>query len=401
MNRVAIFGIGGLYNFGCEAIVRGTVEFVRRLYGKDTIITYYTREFEQDKITIEDLGIEIKEIKYKSSFFKKAISKVIDIFQIPIVPFFNDIFALIIDNSDVIVSVGGDIYTIPRYLRDHKKYRYVNYMVEFGKKAIKNNKKVIIYGASVGPFGQYSKAKKYYIDHLKEVDRIICREMKSISYLKSEGVVNNVLFLPDPAFLVKENDSKIIGNYIGINLSELSLQEVYGKVTTDMINDICIALENVVIRTGYPLMLIPHVLSPYTTEDNDLVFLKKIYQRLPEDIKRKTMLAEPKNFIDAKQYLRKCKIVVAARMHCAVNSIIEGIPSIFLSYSQKSIGMSEFVYGNTKYTLDIKDMTRQLGDSVVKLLEEYEQARELVNKRNLEISNYYDEYFRNDKQALE
>ena len=88
-------------------------------------------------------------------------------------------------------------------------------------------------------------------------------------------------------------------------------------------------------------------------------------------------------------------------MHCAVNSIIEGIPSIFLSYSQKSIGMSGFVYGNTKYTLDIKDMTRQLGDSVVKLLEEYEQARELVNKRNLEISNYYDEYFRNDKQELE
>ena len=28
--NVAIYGIGGLYNFGCEAILRGTVKYIKK-----------------------------------------------------------------------------------------------------------------------------------------------------------------------------------------------------------------------------------------------------------------------------------------------------------------------------------------------------------------------------------
>ena len=56
-------------------------------------------------------------------------------------------------------SVGGDIYTIPKYLRKRNHYRYVNYLVEFGEYALKRGIKIIIYGASIGPFGKYEKAK--------------------------------------------------------------------------------------------------------------------------------------------------------------------------------------------------------------------------------------------------
>ncbi len=115
---------------------------------------------------------------------------------------------------------------------------------------------------------------------------------------------------------------------------------------------------------------------------------------MSEEIRKKTILATPQNFIDAKRYLRQCKIVIAARMHCAVNSIIEGTPALFLSYSQKSIGMSEFVYGNTNYALDIKDMTENLEKYVDEFLDDYESIKKIIDKRNQEISNYYDEYFR-------
>lgn len=333
MNRIAIYGIGGLYNYGCEAIVRGTVKYIRNVYGGDVSITYYSRNMRYDKTITDSLGIDIVDISRKSSFIKKCVSKAIDILELPITPFYTKEFNTIIDSSDLIVSVGGDIYTIPKYLRDKKKYRYVNYLVEFGEKAIKAGKKVVIYGASIGPFGNYDKALNYYINHLRKIDCIICREEESVGYLRNHGVTNNVQFLPDPAFLVGKCCADSERKYIGINLSELSLQELYGKITDDHVLRICGLLSDISIQTQSPLMLIPHVISPHTVEDNDLLFLRSVYNKLPDDIKDKTILVEPKNFIDAKTYLNQCTIVIAARMHCAVNSIIEGTPAIFLAYS--------------------------------------------------------------------
>ena len=310
MTRIAIYGIGGLYNFGCEAIVRGTVEFLRRRYGTEIIITYYSRNVEQDRRIIDDLDINIVDIRRKSSFIRKCISKVIDILRIPAVPFFGNEFKLIISNSDLIVSVGGDIYTIPKYLRNKSRYRYVNYLVEFGEKAICAGKKVIIYGASIGPFGNYNKAVDYYINHLKKVDEIICREKESVDYLKEQGISSNVVFLPDPAFLVRSNNDRFEKKYLGFNISELSLQELYGNVTDEHIHKICEVLSELVLRTDLKLMLIPHVLSPHTIVDNDLHFMKKIKDSLPLNIKENTMLVEPESFLDVKKYLKQCKIVI-------------------------------------------------------------------------------------------
>ena len=151
--RIAIYGIGGLYNYGCEAIIRGSVEFIRRKYSNPEI-TYYSRSFLEDMSLAKELGINIVSIERKSNLIKKCISKLIDITELPIVPFFTEEFKLIVDNSDVVFSVGGDIYTIPKYLRERKHYRYVNYLVKFGEYALEHSVEVVIYGASIGPFGE-------------------------------------------------------------------------------------------------------------------------------------------------------------------------------------------------------------------------------------------------------
>lgn len=119
--KIAIYGIGGLYNYGCEAIVRGTVEFIKQSYTNPEI-TYYSRSFDADKPLADELGIQIISIERKSTFLRKAISKLVDISELPIVPFMKKEFKLITDNSDIVFSVGGDIYTIPAYLRDKKHY---------------------------------------------------------------------------------------------------------------------------------------------------------------------------------------------------------------------------------------------------------------------------------------
>lgn len=395
MNRVAIYGMGGLYNYGCEAILRGTVEYIRRVYGDEVSITYYSRNIEEDYKIVKDIRIDIINIRRKTNLFRKIVSKLVDVFEIPETPFFDKEFELIINNSDIIVSVGGDIYTIPQYLREKKKYRYVNYLVEFGEKAISRGRKIIIYGASIGPFGEYTKAVNYYSHHLNKVDQIVCRETASVKYLKTIGVSDNVVFLPDPAFLVKKNKCLNTENYIGVNLSELSLVETYGKVSEERLHEICQLLNALSNAAKLPLMLIPHVLSPHTTIDNDYLFLGKVFEGLSDDIKEKSVLVKPEGFLDAKRYLKQCKIVVAARMHCAVNALIEGVPTIFLSYSQKSRGMSNFIYGNEKWCVSLCEIKTSLITTFNELNSSCDIVRSVINKRLPDVDKMYADYFEN------
>ncbi|WWU64278.1 polysaccharide pyruvyl transferase family protein [Clostridium baratii] len=387
--RVALYGIGGLYNYGCEAIVRGAVANIRKI-DSNCKITYYSKYYEYDKKQIEDLNIDIVNIESKSNILKKIINKLIDVFNVPIIPFNRKEYMNVIENNDIIMSIGGDIYSIPKYKRNKKTYRYVNKMVEFGELAKQNNKNLIIYGASIGPFGEYSKAKKYFVDHLNKLDLIVCREQYSIEYLKENGIEKNVIFLPDPAYLVggEENldDNK---EYLGINLSGLSLHEIYGAVNLEAIKKICKLLEHITLQLDLPIMLIPHVYSPFDKLDNDYEFLKEVYQNLPDEIKENVKLVKPNSFLDVKKYLKKCKIVIAARMHCAVNAIIETIPTIFLSYSIKSQGMSQFIYGNLKWFVSLDSLENKL----INLVKEINENSEIINKELISKKREINKYF--------
>lgn len=389
--KIALYGIGGLYNYGCEAIVRGAVENIRMI-NPDANITYYSKFYQYDKKQIEDLNINIVNIENKSTFLKKVVSKLVDIFEIPIVPFAKKEFKKIIDENDIILSIGGDIYSIPKYKREKNKYQYVNKMVEFGEIAKASNKKLIIYGASLGPFGEYEKAKKYFINHLKKVDLIVSREKYSINYLRDNSVNENVIFLPDPAYLVGSTlkNNKLEKKYIGINLSALSIHELYGNVNDENIKRITKLIERIIDELDNEVILIPHVYSPIDKFDNDYEFLKMLHNNVDEYYKDKVKVVNPRGFIDIKNYVNNCKIVIAARMHCAVNAIIESVPTVFLSYSIKSKGMCEFIYGDLKYFIPLNEIDTKLLD-IIKEISGDEKLSLDLNKRNLEILSYFNE----------
>lgn len=86
---------------------------------------FYSDQYEQ----VEYLGKWCKQ--YSGLFYEVSYAAVI--IAVSIVVMFVDL-------------VGGDIYTIPTYLREKKKYPYYNRLVEFGNIALKQNKKMIIYG---------------------------------------------------------------------------------------------------------------------------------------------------------------------------------------------------------------------------------------------------------------
>jgi polysaccharide pyruvyl transferase WcaK-like protein len=247
---------------------------------------------------------------------------------------------------------------------------------------------VIVYGASVGPWGDYGKAVDYNIKALGKYKLILCREYNTIDYLKNLGL-NNVKFFPDPAFQIKDSNDKANHElkYIGINFSPLSFKEVYGNYSGDNIRKIAVLLDKVVDTYGNDLMFIPHVLSE-SENDNDLWFMEKILQSM--DNKDHVVIADSsKGFIGVKKYIKECLLVVSARMHCAINAIDENIPTIFIAYSQKAVGMCEYVYGNDEMVIDINNIHTELIPLINRVLNNREAIADRIKVRNSEISSYY------------
>ena len=298
--------------------------------------------------------------------------------------------------NDYFVSIGGDIYTIPAFLREKKRYPYYNELIDIENRIIKNGKHVLVYGASIGPFGNYLPAVNYYKNELSKTTLIICREYESVKYLKSLGL-KNVTFLPDPAFLVHSNVTKPYSSerqYIGLNFSPLSFSEIYGKINSESILQIANLVSEISKTTGKKILLIPHVVS-IDPRDDDLRFLKLLSE------KTGSKLADTSNgFLGIKDQLQDCCMVASARMHCCVSAIVENIPTIFISYSQKSIGMCEYVYGDQKWNVSLKDIESRL---IPLINEMYFDRIEISNKikiRNKEILSYYHDHVLEIKKFL-
>lgn len=103
------------------------------------------------------------------------------------------------------------------------------------------------------------------------------------------------------------------------------------------------------------VVLLPHVLSPYPN-DNDLAYLRNLYGVVPDVWRERiTLVDTDPGFLGIKSYLSCCDYVIAARMHCAINAITTSVPTLFLSYSDKSKGMSKFVYGSEDFVISLKD----------------------------------------------
>ena len=178
---------------------------------------------------------------------------------------------------------------------------------------------------------------------------IVTREWVTVDYLKSLGIVQNVVFAPDPAYFVEcpfwEKNEKTQGITLGINLSPLSALYHYGNLEI-AINKQVEAICGLVREINCRLIFLPHVFSN-SMNDNDLSYLEQIANKVRAKGYSVDVVNSDPGFIGLKKFLNKCDFVIAARMHCAVNAITMNIPTVFLSYSEKAKGMAEYVY-NTK-----------------------------------------------------
>lgn len=383
---IGLYGIEGVYNYGCEAIVRGT-EIILHKFWPAAHIKYISSRPEDDKNRLKGCNVEILPRKFhnvlsisrlngiigqKTGFYSKKI-------------FQEDLRW--VDDCDMIFSIGGDLYTLPFNYKDPKK-RYYNPLIHFGEFVKSRGKKLVIWGASIGPFEGYPKAKKAFFDHLNHVDLITSREPVTTRYLKSLGI-KNVIKCADPAFAVTKSDHinkkdlNLDKLNIGINLSPLSSNYSF-KPNMDIIKSQADLITKLIKKFDAHVTLIPHVVCDFNERDDDLRYLKLVKSFIRKDVVDQVKVEEDDlGFVGTKRILSNCDVVIAARMHCAINAVTLDVPTIFLAYSKKAEGMSEYVYGNDKWTVPMKELKNK---SIIKLINPILKEKGLfknLNKNNI------------------
>lgn len=381
--KILLIGIGGVYNYGCEAIVLGTEAIVRQEY-PDANIVYASRRVADDLKRLEGSKIQVIERgPFRRYSAKNICRKLLSIVGIKWNPMVESLGLL--ENMDVVLSIGGDIYTLS------PNAGYSMSFPKFGDVAEKAGIPYVLWGASVGPFTENPKAKRAFTKHLKGLSLITAREAATVDYLRTLGVGDNVVPCADPAYMVATEiraDGTRQGNKftIGINLSPLSI------LFTDYSEEEAVhvqakTIEGLIKAFDARIALIPHVVSDFNAGDDDLRYLRRVKQAIASEYQEAvTLLNNDIGFVGTKKELMKCDLVIAARMHCAINALAAHVPTILVSYSSKATGMCEYVYGNGDWVIPLHEFgSNHTLEKVTLMIEQQQQIRAYLAKRIPEI----------------
>lgn len=350
MKTVLLIGISGVYNYGCEGIVRGT-EAILRSRWPDLRVIYASRRPLQDEEALTGTRVEIVSRRFARYSWKNILRKGLAIGGVQWTPRSDDLGLL--RGVDAVLSIGGDIYTM------RPDGTFGEGLMKFGDAAERRGVPYILWGASVGPFPKHSRAERSARRHLSRISAIAARESRTVDYLQSLGVCENVVSCADPAFAVSPSIRRERGlanrrRRVAVNLSPLSFWGRTGEREAVLARQARMC-ERIVSQFNADLYLVPHVVCSMVADD-DRAHLAAIAARIQPAMQGQvTLVGSDLGFVGTKQFLASCDLAIAARMHCGINAMAAGVPTILLAYSEKALGMSEYVYGSREWVVPIDE----------------------------------------------
>jgi polysaccharide pyruvyl transferase WcaK-like protein len=356
-------GNGNYENRGCEAITIGTVEIIREYYKnpKFIAISFFQNNEQYLKQKKNELDEKISHFRVKIDS-KNIFNRAAKVFIPNINPKIGEKIKhkellKYLDGSTAVINLAGDSYSLD--------YGSIRFFTDIDDTVIKNKKPIIFWGASIGPFIKNSSIENFMKKHLKKITAIFAREAETIQYLSSIGIENNVYHVADPAFAMKPKKPKGINfpiekNSIGVNLSPLMARFVMDGNISMWEKRAKKIIEKILDVMPNNLYLIPHVTR---INNNDYLFLKDIYESI-EDSKKNIFLIPPSyNAMEMKWIIGQLDLFVGARMHSTIAALSSYVPTLSLSYSIKSKGLNNDVFGHQNYLLDAGENT---SDNIVK-----------------------------------
>ncbi len=356
MSRIFLLvGNAPYSNRGCEAIVRGTMRILRREFGDDTqaVVASFGSKEEISCQSAQETDVRIKHIhlelpsRFSVGWWLRQIDKLLGTNLSHNRRVVNRYASV----TDATLQIGGDNYTLD--------YGYPVAFMEIDRLIWTHGKPLILWGASVGPFDSDPSFREQISAHLRRFNIVLVREGKSEEILYRMNVKDNVLRMPDPAFVMEAVEPSI--NKLGFDLPEgavgLNLSPLMAKYTVggdlDKWVEIGAAIVGAIRRTlERPIILVPHVTSSDPSKD-DSTLLRKIAALLPASEKSNVyVLGDNLSAAETKWLISKCALFAGARTHSTIAAISSAVPTLCFAYSTKARGISEAIYSSLDYCLE-------------------------------------------------
>lgn len=340
MSKIVLYSHGGSGNHGCEAIVRGTFNV---LHGEvDELYSYRSKEDIKYGLN------EILNIKEHKSFYphfslkRLKASLLVRLFhneeyaeKITYDALFNNL-----KKGDIALSIGGDNYCYSSYKEHAILNKYLNKM----------GVKTVLWECSVEPSLIDEEMKK----DLEKYSLIVARE--TISYEALKKVNNNVIYSPDPAFVM--NSEKQDDNYklffeketVGINISPVVIE--YSKHDDIVLKNVYDLIDYILQNTEYNIALIPHVSWEFTNDTEILTSIKNHYAENKRIILIPEMEARKLKYI-----ISKCSLFIGSRTHATIAAYSSNVPTLVLGYSVKAKGIAKDIFGSyEKFVISTQEL---------------------------------------------
>ena len=250
------------------------------------------------------------------------------------------------------------------------------------------NKPTILIGQSIGPFDK-KREYKSFVKAAKNVKLITARESITLDYVKGMHLKNTRLELTaDPAFCLEpdlRNTDKIMNSNgikeqnILIGIAPSQAMACFGNISAlNHLEALKGLISFLLASYNCKILLIPHV-EDRTIGNNDRVLCEQLFRELgfPEKVKVLNMNYSAE---EIRSIVGRLDIMIAERMHAAVASLAENVPTLIISYSAKSKGIFSDIFGSSnvdRFLLPIRDLTEEtFKKKVSNLLDNRDAIRE-------------------------
>jgi polysaccharide pyruvyl transferase WcaK-like protein len=348
--RFLFVGNSTYLNHGSEAIIRGTVEILRKTFQEPRIVSVDLLYHPYRQIQESDDGISHRVLYYpkpgscRKLFFQA--SKGLLTREVAYKLYVRQILREMRE-ADAVLFLGGDGFIDKPY-----------YPLACSHQALRLKKVTVIWGASIGPFGGSTFYRRRVFKHLRKLTGLFARETTTQAYLADNNVSENVYLVDDPAFVMepeepadKEFIEKLPQGAIGISLSSLFLGKT--RFRSQIKTGVYEIIEAVRRQFGRPIVLIGHCVTDGINNDYEL-----LNSVLRENASRWHNVICLPRFMPAseiKWVISRLHCLVGARTHATIAAFSSLVPTVSLVYSFKGIGVNKRLFGGLRYAVTTED----------------------------------------------
>lgn len=377
MKNLLICGNYGATNLGDEMILAALLQHVRFLAPKSHIVVLsadpsHTRAFHHvESFFLLPFGFR----SFFRGIFRGELLKTLRAYQ----------------KADAVLMGGGGLFT------DERIYAIFLWGIH-ALAAFVFFKPFYVYAQSIGPL-RYFLSRSIVSFVFKRARFISVRDYASKKILVALGISTSIVVLPDPAFVLDIDKSKIENRF-----HELSIQYKLEKksycivVMRDWMTKIphCEAIiaqciDEIVIRKKLKILLIPF----QTYRDDDRFILNKIFEQVrnKKSVHLLDLSIYNEDFYNYISLFSHSKFILGMRLHSLILSCRLGIPFIPLVYSPKVAHFFETEYFD-RLALHVETFNASsLRKSLRFLFDNYEAIRSDIIESELRIRPEYRLHF--------